>query len=112
MKTFKTMEKKAQLLGLPMQDLFALLFGLSLAMVFGIVVNFFVPVTKYYFLAVLIAVIIAYLLLKRINRHRHPSFLFSYLSYHFFQPRRLEVWQYPAGSNKQKFPSSLFTKKS
>ena len=104
MKTFKTIERKAQLLGLPMQDLFALLFGLSLLMVLGIIINFFIPVTKYYFVAVLISVAGAFVLLKRINRHRHPSFLFSYLSYRFRQPRRLELWETPSVRSRQIVP--------
>jgi hypothetical protein len=92
MKSFKSMERKAQLLGLPMQDLFALLFGLSVAMVVGIVINFFLPVSKYYFFAVLFSTLLGFVVLKRINRYRHPSFLFSLLSYRFWQPKRLEVW--------------------
>ncbi|WKN44919.1 hypothetical protein [Tunicatimonas pelagia] len=102
MKTFKTIEKKAQLLGLPMQDLFALLFGLSLAMVAGIILNFFIAVSKYYFLAVLVSVVGAFFLLKRINRQKHPSFLFSYLSYRLWQVRRLEVWESPRIRRKPK----------
>ena len=102
MKTFKTIERKAQLLGLPMQDLFALLFGLSLAIVAGIILNFVVAVSKYYFLAVLASVVGAFFLLKRINRRKHPSFLFSYLSYHLWQPRKLEVWEGPRIRRTQK----------
>jgi len=94
MKTFKAIEKKAQLLGLPMQDMFALLFGLSLAMVLGIVLNFFVPVTKFYFLAVLLSTVGAFFSLKRINKSKHPSFLFSYFSYRFLQDRKVGVWKY------------------
>ncbi|MDF9796269.1 uncharacterized protein YacL [Catalinimonas alkaloidigena] len=92
MKTFKSIEKKAQILGLPMQDLFTLLFGLSIAMVLGIVINFFLPVSKYYFFAVLIATFGAFFLLKRINLRKHPSFLFSLISYRLWQPKHLEVW--------------------
>ncbi len=94
MKTFKAIEKKAQLLGLPMQDMFALLFGLCLAMVVGIVLNFFVPVTKYYFFIVLLSTVGAFFSLKRINKSKHPSFLFSYVSYHFLQDRKVGVWKY------------------
>ena len=104
MKTFKTIERKAQLLGLPMQDLFALLFGLSLAIVVGIILNFFVAVSKYYFLAVVVSVVGAFFLLKRINRRKHPSFLFSYLSYHLWQARKLEVWESARVRSEQKVP--------
>ena len=91
MKTFRSIEKQAQLLGLPMTDLFALLFVMSLAIVLGIVLNFMIPMSKYYFWGVIFSSGIAYLLLKRLNRKKHPSRIFSYLSYRFWQPRRVMV---------------------
>ena len=89
MKTFRTIEKQAQLLGLPMTDLFALSFIMSLAIVFGIVLNFMIPMSKYYFWGVILSAGVAYLLLKRMNRNKHPSRIFSYLSYRFLQPRQV-----------------------
>ena len=91
MKTFRTIEKQAQLLGLPMTDLFALLFVMSLAIIVGIVLNFMVPMSKYYFWGVILSAGLAYLLLKRLNKQKHPSRLFSYLSYRFLQPRQILV---------------------
>ena len=101
MKTFRSIEKQAQLLGLPMTDLFALLFVMSLAIVFGIVLNFMIPMSKYYFWGVILSAGLAYLLLKKLNRQqyplvgtpmgKHPSRLFSYLSYRFLQPRQVVV---------------------
>ena len=91
MKTFRTIEKQAQLLGLPMTDLFALSFVMSLAIVIGIVLNFMVPMSKYYFWGVIFSAGVAYLLLKRLNRKKHPSRMFSYLSYRFLQPRQVIV---------------------
>ncbi len=96
MKTFRTIEKQAQLLGLPMTDLFALSFIMSLAIVFGIVLNFMIPMSKYYFWGVILLAGLAYLMLKRLNRQqyplgKHPSRMFSYLSYRFLQPRQVAV---------------------
>ena len=91
MKTFRSIEKQAQLLGLPMTDLFALLFVMSLAIVIGIVLNFMIPMSKYYFWSIILSAGIAYLLLKRLNRKKHPSRLFSYISYRFLQPRYLRL---------------------
>ena len=91
MKTFRSIEKQAQLLGLPMTDLFALLFVMSLAIVIGIVLNFMVPMSKYYFWGVILSAGVGYLLLKRLNRNKHPSRIFSYLSYRFLQPRQVVV---------------------
>ena len=91
MKTFRTIEKQAQLLGLPMTDLFTLSFVMSLAIVLGIVLNFMIPMSKYYFWGVILSAGVAYLLLKRLNRNKHPSRIFSYLSYRFWQPRQVVV---------------------
>ena len=96
MKTFRSIEKQAQLLGLPMTDLFALLFVMSLAIVIGIVLNFMIPMSKYYFWGVILSAGLAYLLLKKLNRRqyplgKHPNRLFSYLSYRFLQPRQILV---------------------
>ena len=91
MKTFRSIEKQAQLLGLPMTDLFALLFVMSLAIVIGIVLNLMIPMSKYYFWGVIVSSGLGYLLLKRLNRKKHPSRLFSYLSYRFLQPRLVIV---------------------
>ena len=63
-------------------------------MVLGIVLNFFVPVTKYYFFVVLLSTVGAFFSLKRINKSKHPSFLFSYFSYRFLQDRKLGAWKY------------------
>ena len=89
MKTFRSIEKQAQLLGLPMTDLFALLFVMSLAIVIGIVLNFMIPMSKYYFWSVILLAGLGYLSLKRLNKHKHPSRMFSYLSYRFWQPRQV-----------------------
>ena len=91
MKTFRSIEKQAQLLGLPMTDLFVLSFVMSLAIVLGIVLNFMVPMSKYYFWSVILFTGLGYLLLKRLNRHKHPSRIFSYLSYRFLQPRQVVI---------------------
>lgn len=101
MKTFRSIEKQAQLLGLPMTDLFALLFVMSLAIVIGIILNFVIPMSKYYFWGVMLLAGLAYLLFKRLNRQqyplvgtpmgKHPSRMFSYLSYRFLQPKHLSV---------------------
>ena len=91
MKTYRTIEKQAQLLGLPMTDLFALLFVMSLSIVFGIVLNFMIPMSKYYFWGVILLAGLGYLLLKRLNRQKHPSRMFSYLSYRCWQPRQVLI---------------------
>nr|WKN34421.1 hypothetical protein K4G66_18760 [Tunicatimonas sp. TK19036] len=92
MKTFRTIEKQAQLLGLPMNDLFVLLLLMSLFIVLGIVLNLMIPLSKYYFWSVIVFTLLAYFLLRKVNRQKHPTLLFSYLSYRFRQPRNISVW--------------------
>jgi len=102
MKTFRSIEKQAHLLGLPMTDLFALLFVMSLAIVLGIVLNFMIPMSKYYFWGIILLAGLSYLLLKRLNRKKHPSRLFSYLSYRFWQPRHLRLRRPETGIRRPK----------
>lgn len=91
MKTYRSINRQVRLLGLPLQDMFLLLFVMSLAIVLGIVLNFFLAMSKYYFWSVLLSSGLVYLLLRRLNRYQHPSLVFSYLSWRFWQPRKLEV---------------------
>ena len=91
MKTFRSINRQVRLLGLPLQDMFLLLFVMSLAIVLGIVFNFLVAMSKYYFWSVLLSSLVVYLLLRRLNYYQHPSLVFSYLSWRFWQPRKLEV---------------------
>lgn len=103
MKTFRSIEKQAQLLGLPMNDLFVLLLLMSLLIVLGIVLNLMIPLSKYYFWTVILATIFAYFLLRKVNRQRHPTLLFSYLSYRFRQPKYLSVWGTENGRRRTEF---------
>jgi signal transduction histidine kinase len=91
MKTYRSINRQVRLLGLPLQDMFLLLFVMSLAIVLGIVLNFFIPMSKYYFWSVLVSSFVVYLFLRRLNYYQHPSLVFSYLSWRFWQPRKLEV---------------------
>ena len=91
MKTYRSINRQVRLLGLPLQDMFLLLFVMSLAIVLGIVLNFFVAMSKYYFWSVLLGSLVVYVLLRRLNHYEHPSLVFSYLSWRFWQPRRLEL---------------------
>jgi hypothetical protein len=91
MKTYRSINRQVRLLGLPLQDMFLLLFVMSLSIVLGIVLNFFVAMSKYYFWSVLLSSGLVYVLLRRLNYYQHPSLVFSYLSWRFWQPRRLEL---------------------
>jgi len=91
MKTYRSINRQVRLLGLPLQDMFLLLFIMSLSILLGIVLNFFVAMSKYYFWSVLLGSLVVYILLRRLNYYQHPSLVFSYLSWRFWQPRSLKL---------------------
>jgi hypothetical protein len=91
MKTYRSINRQVRLLGLPLQDMFLLLLIMSLSIVLGIVLNFFVAMSKYYFWSVLLGSLVVYVLFRRLNHYQHPSLVFSYLSWRFWQPRSLKL---------------------
>ncbi|WP_017733366.1 hypothetical protein [Nafulsella turpanensis] len=91
MKTYKSIERKSMILGMPVQDLLllmALLIGLVLL---GGVMGTFMPVSKYYYLLSLCLVLLLLLLLRSLGRRKHPTFLSSVISYYFLQARRISL---------------------
>lgn len=91
MKTFKTIEKKSQILGMPLADLMFVSTLLIVLIVLGGIAGAFMEVSKYYYLISLLIVVILFLILKTVNQKKHPSFLLSWLSYHFFQAKKIKL---------------------
>jgi hypothetical protein len=71
---------------MPIADLMLLLALLIALVLLGSIASIFFPVSKYYYLSTVGIVAILYLLMKFINRRKHPNFLFAALSFHFRQP--------------------------
>lgn len=102
MKTYKSIERKSRVLGMPVNDL-ALLFFLLIALVMlGAVLGAFMKVSKYYYLCSLLAVIVLQFVLKYFNRRKHPTFIASFFSYRFLQARKIAITKKPSYYGKFK----------
>lgn len=103
-KVFKIVEKKGQVFGLPLLDL-GITFLYFIVFTMGIVVvGFFVPVSGKYFLADLASTILLIIVLKYLNKKKHPSFLLSFISFKYLQLKQLNFKEpLNAKSKKKKF---------
>jgi hypothetical protein len=102
MRTYKSIEKKSVILGMPLSDLALLLFMLIGLVMGGSVVSIFISVSKYYYLSTLLLIIGSYYLLKLANRKAHPAFIFCLISFHFKQPKKISLLNNQAYDRKNK----------
>ncbi|MEN7551853.1 hypothetical protein AAG747_28310 [Rapidithrix thailandica] len=89
MKTYLSLEKKSRVLGLPVNDwilLGCLVVGLTLL---GGMVNLFVPVPRGYYLTILLLISLVGWVVQKANKQQHPGFLFSFLSFHLVQAKKI-----------------------
>lgn len=91
MRSYKSIERPAQVLGMSLRELGLGVVGLiSIAFLIGIAGNFMtVPRQAYLLLLVLFAALIYGL--RFLGKHRPPNFLLSWLSFHLKQPRRIAL---------------------
>ena len=94
MYTYNKIQDRVKLKGiLTFKELGLVVIFLAIGIVLGAIINNFVPVPKGYFLAVIILDIIWFSVLKMADRNGHPTFLFSFISYHLMQPKKLTISQ-------------------
>jgi hypothetical protein len=93
MRTYKSIEKKSVILGMPVMDLMLLLSSLVGLVMLGSIVSLFTVVSKYYYLGSLGLVILGYGILRYANRYGHPAYLPAALSFHFKQARQITPFQ-------------------
>jgi hypothetical protein len=91
MRTYKSIEKKSAILGMPITDLALLLFMLVGLVMLGSVVSIFIKVSKYYYLSILLLIIATCLFLKMMNRRAHPAFIVCAISYYFKQAKKITL---------------------
>lgn len=85
----KSLEKPTRILGMRMQEL-----GLYVCLLIGLItltsiVRTVVPVPRAVYVVVLAMLVGSWLLLRWGERHKHPSFLVSIISWVFFQPKQV-----------------------
>ncbi|EMR00617.1 hypothetical protein [Cesiribacter andamanensis] len=92
MRTYRSIERKSRILGMPAGDLLLLLSLLVLLVLLGGIMGTFLKVSKYYYFSSLLAVLMLQFFLRYLNRRKHPSFLASWISYRFLQARKITVF--------------------
>lgn len=105
MRTYKTIERPSQVLGMNLQDIFILV-GLFLGSVFamGILGNM-VTVSRWVYLVIILAEVALMLFFRYLSTKKPPGFLMAWISFRLFQPRRIRVGALPnPGHGKIKNP--------
>lgn len=97
MRSYKSIERPAQVLGMNLPDL-GLVVGLFLAAVLLIgVAGMVVAVPRILYLLFLLALAVVLCALRYLAKHRPPGFLLSWLSFHRRQPRRIALGRARSG---------------
>ena len=89
MKIYKSLERRSYVLGLPLQELGLLICLFMLSVLGGSLAGIVMKVPLSFYLLSILFISGLYLLLRRAARQKHPSFLLSYISYHFFQAKHI-----------------------
>ncbi len=89
MKVQKSLEKPTRILGMRMQEL-----GLYVCLLIGLitlasVARTIMPIPRWIYLIILAVLVGSWSLLRWGERHKHPSFLISIISWVFFQPKQV-----------------------
>jgi len=91
MRSYKSIERPAQVLGMNLPDL-GLVVGLFLAAVLAIgIAGLVVTVPRFLYLLILVVLVVLLYGLRYLAKHRPPGFLLSWLSFHRRQPRRIAL---------------------
>jgi len=99
MRSYKSIERPAQVLGMNLQDL-GILVGLFIGSVLLLgFLGMAVKIPRLVYLVVILVEIWLILGLRHLTRTQAPGFLMGWLSYTFIQPRRLSVGALPTPCN-------------
>ena len=89
MKVQKSLEKPTRILGMRMQEL-----GLYVCLLIGLITlaslaRTIIPVPRAVYVVILAMLVSSWFLLRWGERHKHPSFLISFISWALLQPKRV-----------------------
>jgi len=105
MRTYKAIERPSQVLGMNLQDLLILV-GIFLGSVFamGIIGNM-ITVSRWVYLVVILVELALMWGVRFLSTKKAPGYLIAWISFRFFQPRRIRVGAFPTpGHGKIKNP--------
>lgn len=101
-KVYKIVEKKGQVFGLPFIDLgLIVLYFVGFIIAIIVLKMFKVNVPKGMLIFNMISTIFLVSFLKYLNKKKHPSFLISFISFKFLQPKHLTLKEPKDGKTKQ-----------
>lgn len=106
MRSYKSIEKPAQVLGMNIMDL-----GLAVGLFIGSVLllgilNMLVHIPRLVYLAVFLLEVGLILVMRFLTKTRPPGFLIGWLSFQFVQPRRISVGILPPVTRKDEKPEN------
>ena len=102
MRSYKSIERPAQVLGMNLQDL-GILVGLFIGSVLLLgFLGMAVKIPRMVYLLVIVVEIALIMGLRYLTRTQAPGFLMGWLSYTFIQPRRLAVGPIPTPAHGKK----------
>jgi hypothetical protein len=102
MRSYKSIERPAQVLGMNLQDL-GLVVGLFIGSVLLLgFLGMAIKIPRLVYLVVILTELALLLGLRYLSRTRAPGFLMGWLSFTFIQPRRIAVGPLPAANEKTK----------
>lgn len=108
MRSYKSIERPAQVLGMNVPDL-GLVVGLFLTAVLAIgLAGLVVAVPRFLYLLLLVVLAGVLYGLRYLARHRPPGFLLSWLSFHRRQPRRIALGRPRPGAAGGAAPAPFF----
>jgi type IV secretory pathway VirB3-like protein len=108
MRSYKSIERPAQVLGMNLPDL-GLVVGLFLASVLAIgIAGLVVSVPRFIYLLTLVLLVALLYGLRYLAKHRPPGFLLSWLSFHRRQPRRIALGRPRSGPAAGARPAPSF----
>jgi len=86
-----SLERSPKTLGLPLNELALLVCLLLIITVIGAIGNMFIHMPGWYYLLGLKLIIGLYVVLRRAAKQKRPSFLLSWISYHLYQPSKIDM---------------------
>lgn len=102
MRSYKSIERPAQVLGMNLQDL-GLVVGLFIGSVLLLgFLGMAIRIPRLVYLVVILVELTLLLGLRYLSKTRAPGFLMGWLSFTFIQPRRIAVGSLPAVNEKTK----------
>lgn len=91
MRTFKSIERPAQVLGIPFQDLGRVALLLIGGGILLLGLSIFLPIPGKSYLVLIVLAFTLFFGSRWLAKHRPPGFLMGWLSYQLRQPRRLTL---------------------